>query len=173
MGLCNELSCEPGSSSCCLNPHRCFQSEVLRLYFSTLASWVTEPVWLLSCSSQSIHSQMWDHQLSQQPPCCIHQPLSGLPLSTSHCLSPSPLHLGCPSLPLLQVWMNFSSLMPWLLDFHTIRFSISSGYFLFLNLSLSLFWLCEEVKYIDLHLHLGQKSSQLFFLRRMQSSKRR
>ena len=33
MGLSNELSCEAGSFSCHMNPHRFFQSEVLRLYF--------------------------------------------------------------------------------------------------------------------------------------------
>ena len=40
---------------------------------------------------------------------------------------------GCLSPPLLPVWMNVSSLTPWLLDFHTVRFSVSSGCFLFLN----------------------------------------
>ena len=41
--------------------------------------------------------------------------------------------LGCLSLPLLLVWMNVSSLSPWLLDFHAVPFSVSSGCFLFLN----------------------------------------
>ena len=50
-----------------------------------------------------------------------------------HHLAMSPLHPGSPSLPLLPVWMNVSSLSPWLSDFHTVRFSISSGCFLFLN----------------------------------------
>ena len=49
---------------------------------------------------------------------------------------------GCLSPPLLPVWMNVSSssffffvssLSPWLLDFHTVLFSVSSGCFLFLN----------------------------------------
>ena len=40
---------------------------------------------------------------------------------------------SCPSLPLLPVWMNVSSLSPWLSDFLTVRFSVSSGCFLFLN----------------------------------------
>ena len=40
---------------------------------------------------------------------------------------------GCPSAPLLPVWMNVSSLTSWLLDFHTVQFSVSSGCFLFLN----------------------------------------
>ena len=35
--------------------------------------------------------------------------------------------------PHLPVWMNVSSLSPWLSDFHTVRFSVSSGCFLFLN----------------------------------------
>ena len=41
----------------------------------------------------------------------------------------------CPSLPLLQVWINVSSLSPWLSDFHIVRFSVSSVcfFFLFLN----------------------------------------
>ena len=40
----------------------------------------------------------------------------------------------CPSPPLLPVWMNVSSLTPWLSDFHTVRFSGSSSCLLFLNL---------------------------------------
>ena len=40
---------------------------------------------------------------------------------------------GCPSPPLLPVWMNVSSLSPWSSDFHTVRFSVSFGCFLFLN----------------------------------------
>ena len=58
---------------------------------------------------------------------------------------PTPLHnqppcwvcLLCPCLesspPLLPVWMNVSSLSPWLSDFHTVRLSVSSGCFLVLN----------------------------------------
>ena len=62
------------------------------------------------------------------------------------------------SLPLLPVWMNVSSLTPWLSDFYTVWFSGRYGYFLFLNLLLFYFWLCEEAKCIYLCLHLGQKS---------------
>ena len=54
----------------------------------------------------------------------------------SYCTTSLP---GCLSLPLLPVWMNVSSLTPWLSDFHTVRFSGSSDYFLFLNLLLSFF----------------------------------
>ena len=45
----------------------------------------------------------------------------------------SPVRPGCPSLPHLPVWMNVSSLSPSLSDFHAVRFSVSSGCFLFLN----------------------------------------
>ena len=92
-----------------------------------------------------------------------------------HGLSRSPSHqlLLCrssslpsfPSPPLLPVWINVSSLTPWLLDFHTVWFYGSSGYFLFLNLLLSFFWLCEEAKCIHLCLHLGRKSSMRILVR--------
>ena len=61
--------------------------------------------------------------LHNPPPCWVRQ-------SPPCCESSLP---GCPSLPLLPVWMNGSPLSPWLLDFHTVRFSVSSGCFLFLN----------------------------------------
>ena len=70
-------------------------------------------------------------------------------------LAMHPVCASCPSLPLLQVWMNVSSLAPWLSDFHAVHFSDSSGGFLFLNLFLSFFWLCKEAKYIYLCFHLG------------------
>ena len=72
--------------------------------------------------------------------------------SASHRLS------GCPSPLLLPVWMNVSSLTPWLLDFHTVQFSVSSGCISFLNLLLSFFWLCKDAHCVYLRLHLGQKS---------------
>ena len=53
--------------------------------------------------------------IRQLPPCREYSPPS--------CLSP----------PLLLVWMNVSSWSPWLSDFHAVRFSVSSGGFLFLN----------------------------------------
>ena len=116
-----------------LNPHRFFQSEVLRLYFPTLGPWVAQSVSLPSCSSWFISTQMWDRPLLQLPLTC----------SSSHSLATSPLCPGCLAPPLLLVWMYVSSLTPWLLDFHTVRFPGSSGWFLFLNL-LFFFWLCEE-----------------------------
>ena len=73
-------------------------------------------------------------------------------------LATHPLHPGCLFPPLLPVWMDVYSLNPWLLDFHTVWSSGSSGCVLFLNMLLSFFWLCEEAKFIYLHLHLGWKS---------------
>ena len=92
VGLSNELSCETGSfSHCRLNPHRFFQSEVLRLYFPSLEPWVARSVSLPSCSSQFICTQMWDH------PFC--QPLPHLPQSSSYHLAVSPLHPAAHSAP--------------------------------------------------------------------------
>ena len=59
--------------------------------------------------------------------------------------------------------MNVSPLTPWLSDFHTVWFCVSSGCFLFLNLLLSLLWLCEEQQCIYLCLHVGWKSITHFF----------
>ena len=109
-----------------------------------LEPWVTLSVLLPSCSSRFICMWMWDHLVPQPLPCFT----SSLP--------------GCLSLPLLLVCMNVSSLTPWLLDFHTVRFSVISGCFLFLNLLL-FFWLCEEAECVYLCLHLGQKLDSRFF----------
>ena len=65
----------------------------------------------------------WPAPFHNPPPHWVRQPLP--------CRASSPP--GGPSLPLLLVWMNVSSLSPWLSDFHTVRFSVISGCFLFLN----------------------------------------
>ena len=92
-------------------PPQVFSVRGLRLYFPELEAWVVQFVLLPSCSSWFICTRMWD--------CPVHQLLprheSSLP--------------GCPSAPLLQVWMNVSSLTTWLSDFHTVRFSVSSDCF--------------------------------------------
>ena len=137
MGLSNELSCEGGNFSCYLNPHRCFQSEVLGVYFPALEPWVVQSV-------------SFPHFSSQLSTCKC-----GVTSSTSCHLASRPLHPSCPTLPLLPVWMNGSSWTPWLSDFHTVQFSGSSGCLLFLNLLLSFFCLYKEAKYIYLHLHLA------------------
>ena len=61
----------------------------------------------------------------------LHNPPTGWVRQLPPCRESSPP--SCLSPPLLLVWMNVSSLCPWLLDFHTARFSVSSGCFLFLN----------------------------------------
>ena len=155
MGLSKELSCEARSFSHHCNSHRFFQSEVLRLYFPALGPWVAWSVLLPSCFTRFILTQVWDCPIHYPPPRPVCQPPPCLPWLSSHCLSMSPLHSTFLSLPLLPVWMNVSSLTPWLLDFHAVQFSGSFDYFLFLNLLLSFFWLCEEAKYIYLCLHLG------------------
>ena len=64
-----------------------------------------------------------------------------------------------PGLPLLPVWMNVSSLTPWLSDFHTVRFSVNSGCFFVFKVFVSFFWLYKKAQCVYLRLHLGQKSS--------------
>ena len=51
----------------------------------------------------------------------------GTACSASCHLASSPLLPGYPSLPLLPVWVNVSSLTPWLSGFHIVQFSGSSG----------------------------------------------
>ena len=48
--------------------------------------------------------------------------LPALVLQLPPCLESSPP--SCPSLPFLPVWMNVSSLIPWLSDFHTVFLSV-------------------------------------------------
>ena len=64
----------------------------------------------------------WPALFHNPPPRGVRQP-------SPFCESSPP---GCPSPPLLPVWMNVS-LYPWLLDFHAVQFTVSSGCFLFLN----------------------------------------
>ena len=63
--------------------------------------------------------------------CLVHSTVCHV--SGSGCVATSPVHPGCLSLPLILVWMNVSSLSPWLSDFPMVQFSVSSGCFLFLN----------------------------------------
>ena len=97
-----------------------------------------------------------------------HQPAAALP-TPLHNLSPPWVHQpppclesslpSCPSLLLLRVWMNVSSLSTWSLDFHTVLFC---QFWLFFVFKLSFFWLCKEAHCVYLRLHLGQKSCELF-----------
>ena len=85
-------------------------SQRFEALFPHLEPWVVWSVSFPSCSSRFICT---DHLLYQRP---------------HHCTSSLP---GCPSPPLLLVWVSVSSLTPWLSDFHIVRFSGSSGCFLF------------------------------------------
>ena len=129
MGLSNQLSCEAGSFFCCLNSHRFFYSQ--RFWGFISPRWNPE-LSGLSCSPD-VPSSLSAHKC-------------GTARSTSRHLTVSPLCPGCWSPPLLPIWMNVSSLIPWLSDFHVVQFSGCAGCFLFLNLLLSSFWLCKEAK---------------------------
>ena len=98
---------------------------MLRLYFPALKP----------CVVLSAHSPVVLPGLSARK--------CGIVNSASHHLALSPFHPSFLSSPLLPVWMNVSSFTPLLLDFHTVRFPGSSGYFLFFNLLLFFFWLYE------------------------------
>ena len=91
-----------------------------RLYFPTLELWV------------ALTGTLTCHLVHQLLPCW---PAATLPIPLHN--PPPPCHEsslpGCPSPTLLPVWMNVSSLSPWLSDFHTVRFSVSSGCILFLS----------------------------------------
>ena len=137
---------------CHLNPHRCFQSEALRLYVPLLRHWVARSVFSLVVPPGSPAGECGTAQsaichLARSTSCHLAHP--GPPTAALlHVLSALASHL-------LLVWMNVSSLTPWLLDFHTVQFSVGSGCLLFLNLLLSFFWLCEEAQCVYLCLHLG------------------
>ena len=122
MGLSKDLSCEAGSLLLPPQPPRVFSIRGLRLYFPPLEPWV------VGCVTQSTSCCLTVQLQLCPPPSTIHH----LPGSASCRLAVSPLCPGCPSPPLLPVWMNVS-LSPWLSDFHTVRFSVSSDCFLFLN----------------------------------------
>ena len=100
-----------------------FSISSLGLYFPVLEPWCCAV-----CFTLSLFLPVYLHANvgPQGPPATASQ---GLP--ATFCRESS--LPSCPSPPLLSVWMNVSSLTPWSSDFHTVRFSISSGCFLFLN----------------------------------------
>ena len=78
--------------------------------FPCAGPWVARSVtWSTSCCLTS--------QLQLCPPRSTIHSLTG---SASRHLAVSRLCPGCLCLPLLQVWMNVSSLSPWLSDFHIV-----------------------------------------------------
>ena len=77
---------------------------------------------------------------------CLHH-IASLPYL---CNSAPPTHLD-----------ECGFLCPWLLDFHTVRFSVCSGCFLFLNCCCHSFG-CARWQCVYLCLHLGWKSELAF-----------
>ena len=129
-GSLQELSCEAGSFSCCLlNRHGCFQSEVLGFISP---SW--SPGLRSLFRSPTIPSSLSMHECGAAgSTSCCSSTIRHLAGSASRHGAVSPLCPGCPSPPLLLVWVNVSSLSPCLSNFHEVRFSVSSGCFSFLN----------------------------------------
>ena len=133
MGLSNELSCEAGSFSCCrLNPMGVFNQRFEALFpcagaLGCLLCFAPLPFLLVflcvNVGPRGLLPAAWPALLHNTPPCRVHQ---SPPCRKS-------LLPGCPSPPLLPVWMVVSSLSLWLSDFHTVRFSVSSACFLCLN----------------------------------------
>ena len=117
MGLSKEPSCEAGSFSHNFNPHRVLQPEVLRLSFS----WAGNLGYRV-CLTPQLFLLAYLH-VNVGLPC---MPEATLPAQTTTLLCA--ILPRCLSPPLLPVWMNASSLIPWLSDFHTIQFSGSSGW---------------------------------------------
>ena len=113
MGLSNEVSCKAGSLSHYCNTHRFLQ----RFWGILFLCWNPG---LLGLS----HSPVVPSSLST-----CKCGTSRSTQSTSCRLGACPLCSSCASQPLLLVWTNVSSLTPWLLDFHTVWFSGSSGCF--------------------------------------------
>ena len=102
-----------GVSSAVATPTGFYSQRFLKLSFPTLEPLVAQSILLPSCSSPFICTQIWDHPVCHLMPCQESCPPS------------------CPSQPFLLVWMNVSSLTPWLSDFHTVWFSGSLVIFCF------------------------------------------
>ena len=123
VGPLRGVSWKSGSFFCCLNPHWFLQPEFMRIYLpgtGTLGC-VLWP-WAQIAHSQVIHhTWKWD--------CPFHCPFLCMP----QCISLPP-HLSLCLHHLLPIWTNVASLNPWLLDFHTVQFSDSSGCYLFWGL---------------------------------------
>ena len=131
MGLSNDL-CEARSFSCRLLNTHMFSIRGLRVSFPELKPWVRglfhSPA--VPSSLSVLECGVAGSAISRTAcPICstVRQ------VSESGCVNVSPVCPSCPSPPLLPVWMNVSSLSPWLSDFCAVQFSVSSGCFSFLN----------------------------------------
>ncbi|KAF6078441.1 hypothetical protein HJG60_009258 [Phyllostomus discolor] len=97
-------------------------------------------VCLPTCSSEFIHTQMWDCPVCQPPPCLppLWLPICVPPTSLNECFCFSSLVVGLPQFGFLAVLLI---------------------YLFLIYLLLSFFWSYEEAMCIYLCLHLGWKST--------------
>ena len=123
MGLSNELSCEAGVSPASSST----PTSVFNQWFEALFPCAGA----LGCVVCHLVHQLLPHRPAAALPTPLHNPPPRWVRQLPPCCESS--LPSCPSPPLLPVWMNVSSLSPWLSDFHAVRFSVSSGCFLFLN----------------------------------------
>ena len=153
---------KPAVSSAALTPSGFYSQKLWGFIFLALEPWAVQSVLGLGSLVPKVslpifiyHTWMWDPLFCWPLPCSLH-------LATT---TPCPLPLGSLPPPLLPIWMNMTSLNFWLLDFHTVWYSGSSGCFLFLGYLRSFFWLCKEAKYVCLCLHLDKKSCAFLNIR--------
>ena len=135
MGLSNELFCEAGVSPTAASTPTGVFNQWFEALFSCAGALGLHGLFRSPFvpPGLSMHECGAAGSASCRLACPIRSTIRHLAEPASPCLATSPLCPGCPSPPLLPVWMNVSSLSPWLWDFHTVRFSVSSGCFLFLN----------------------------------------
>ena len=109
MGPSNGLSCETGSFSCHLNPHRILQPKILRLRFPVLEPWVARsvlfpgvPLRLPTCECGTARSVTLPRVLSAR------MPVSAPPTSLDECFFFNSLVVGLLySLVFWQSWLFF------------------------------------------------------------------
>ena len=178
MGLSNVLSCEAGSLSCCRpNPHGHFQTG-LRLYFPRLEPWVVQSALLPAICPVYLCANVWPRVLPAALPAPFSATLSlALSIYLRECgaagsasgqtacpVRPtlrqsrsrhghvSPLRPGCPSPPLLPVWMNVYFLFPWCrtsLPFDFLSVLVVRGGAVCLPTPPSWFSPCNALFYVD------------------------
>ena len=111
MGLSNNLSCEAGNLSCCCpNPHRRFNQRSETLFPRAGALGCVVCFAPRRLSGLSVHKCGAAGSASGQTAYPVGPTLHQ---SRSRHGNASPLRPGCPSPPLLQVWMNVYFLFPW------------------------------------------------------------
>ena len=128
-------------------PPRAFSVRGLRFYFPALEPWVALSA-LLPSVPPGLSRCEW-----------------GTALPTSRSFATSPPH-GLPISAPPTVWVSVS---PWLSDFHTVRFSVSSGCFLFLSCCCPSFG-CARRRSVSTYAFILAGSPLFLFLRWLFSS---